>query len=73
MVTRKSNTPRYLDGFDIRGLSTDTKPTVDVPNGGVFIDIDTGKGYLFDAAGGEWHEVPAGSSVVINPAAGVSF
>jgi len=38
------------------GLSTDTKPT-DAANGSSFIEIDTGKVYLFDAAGETWNEI----------------
>ena len=58
---------------DVRCLSTDAKPTEDVKNGSTLVEIDTGRGYVFDATGGTWHEVPQGSSVVINPASGVSF
>lgn len=58
---------------DVRCLSTDTKPTEGVKNGSTLIEMDTGKGYLFDADGGTWRQIPQGSSVVINPAAGVSF
>jgi hypothetical protein len=54
------------------GLSTDTKPT-DVKNGSTLVEIDTGKGYLFDADSKAWKQIPQGSSVVINPASGVSF
>lgn len=55
------------------GLSTDTKPTgTSTPNGAAFIEIDTGKGYLFDAEGKEWHELPEGS-VNIDPARGEDF
>ena len=39
---------------ELAGLSTDTKPT-DVANGSTFDEIDTGKTYMFDAEGGEWH------------------
>ena len=53
------------DGFmDIRGLSTDAKPTVVpfdvggdgvmIPNGSTFFEMDTNKVYLFDAEHGEW-------------------
>ena len=59
--------------WDVRCTSTDTKPTAGVPNGSTCIEIDTGKGYLYDAEGGEWYEIPRGSSVVIDPARGVSF
>ena len=57
------------------GLSTtDTKPTTaSTPNGAVFVEIDTGKAYLYDAEGKQWYEIPAGSSVVINPAQGEVF
>jgi hypothetical protein len=58
--------------WDIRGLSTDTKPG-NAPNGSSFAEIDTGKGYLFDGANGTWVEIPAGSSVVIPVATGVMF
>ena len=58
--------------YDVRGLSTDTKPN-NVPNGSTFIEINTGKGYLFNGAAKTWVEIPSGSQVVINPASGVSF
>lgn len=55
------------------GLSTDTKPTsASTPNGASFVEIDTGAGFLFDAKGKEWHELPEGS-VHIDPASGVEF
>ena len=38
-------------------LSTDTKPTENVGNGDVLVEIDTFKMYLFDADGEEWNEV----------------
>lgn len=73
MVTRNTHKNHVLYGHDIRCLSTDTKPTKDIPNGSALIEIDTGKGYLFDAENEEWHELPSGGSVVINPATGVEF
>ena len=42
-------------GYDLRGMSTDTKPT-DVPNGSTFWEMDTGKVYGFDAGGKIWYE-----------------
>lgn len=46
---------------ELRGLSTDTKPTEvankKVDNGSVFIEIDTGKMYLYDFEGENWNEV----------------
>lgn len=73
MITRNTHKNHVLYGYDIRGLSTDTKPTENIPNGSVFIEIDTAKGYLFDGENKRWYEVPEGASVVINPATGVRF
>ena len=46
---------------ELRGLSTDTKPTEmngkKIDNGSAFIEIDTGPVYLFDITSGEWNEV----------------
>ena len=44
---------------EYNGLSTDTKPTDGVRNGSVFIEIDTGKRYLFDEENKEWNEQPS--------------
>ena len=58
--------PRSDGSFDasmeLRGLSTDTKPTsvfdtYHIDNGSVFIEIDTGKVYLFDLESTTWCEV----------------
>lgn len=47
--------------LEFRGLSTDTKPVeIDnkaVANGSVFIEMDTGKIYLYDLANTEWKEM----------------
>ncbi len=74
-MTVVSTNRRVLGGEvynDVRCLSTDEKPT-DVKNGSTLVEIDTGKGYLFDADSKAWKQIPQGSSVVINPASGVSF
>lgn len=34
--------------YEFRGLSTDEKPIERVGNGSVFIEIDTGKVFIFD-------------------------
>ena len=36
------------------GLSTDTKPPVNVPNGSTFYEMDTKSVFLFDAENGIW-------------------
>ena len=41
---------------DIRGLSTDTKPT-NYPNGSTFVEMDTGKVFIFDTENEEWKEL----------------
>lgn len=41
---------------ELRGLSTDTKPT-DVGNGSIYIEIDTGTIYMFDAQNKQWKEI----------------
>lgn len=47
-------TPRAI--LEYRGLSTDAKP-VGAINGSAYIEIDTGKVFLYDAIGQIWHEV----------------
>ena len=46
---------------EFRGLSTDDKPiTIDnapVGNGSVYIEIDTGKMYMFDLQNKQWEEI----------------
>ena len=40
-----------------QGLSSDTKPTGNgVVNGSRFLEIDTGKVYMYDATGAQWLE-----------------
>jgi len=56
MVTQKGRYRYY-------GKSTDVKPTItDIPNGAVFIEVDTGKAFLFEAEGKVWYEIPEGAS-----------
>ena len=40
------------------GLSTDTKPTEGVATGSSYVEVNTGKAYLYDEASG-WTEVGA--------------
>lgn len=42
------------------GLSTDTKPTTDLANGSIFIEIDTSKAYFFDEENKEWLQAASG-------------
>lgn len=47
------------------GLSTDTKPTT-CNNGSIFVEIDTGKKYIFNKADGTWTEIPSSGSSETN-------
>lgn len=46
---------------ELRGLSTDTKPTEindkKIDNGSTFIEIDTGKIFMFDLENEQWKEI----------------
>jgi len=46
---------------ELRGLADDEKPTTykenKIANGSVFIEIDTGKVFIFDQDSEEWNEV----------------
>jgi hypothetical protein len=38
------------------GLSTDVKPSSDIATGSVFIEVDTGKAFLFNESTSAWVE-----------------
>lgn len=53
--------------FTFAGLSADEKPVTSyngtaISNGSVFIEIDTGKSYMYDAEGETWNEQAGGGS-----------
>ena len=50
---------RYIEAV---GLRTDTKPTTGIVTGSTFVEVDTGKAYLFDEVGAEWDEITAADS-----------
>lgn len=56
MINRPNGEVFYL--LELRGLSTDEKPVEiingTIENGSVFIEIDTGDVYIFDAENKEW-------------------
>lgn len=43
--------------IEATGLSTDTKPETNIITGSVFVEVDTGKPYLYDEVSGDWYEV----------------
>lgn len=57
-ITNKNGEAKAIE---LRGLSTDTKPTSFddevIANGTVFIEIDTGKIFMYDAENQQWKEV----------------
>jgi hypothetical protein len=51
----------FVDGkhyIHAAGLSTDQKPTSGIVSGSYFVEVDTGKEYLFDETGETWYEKP---------------
>lgn len=48
----------YTGGYmEFAGLSTDTKPTDDdIATGSIFIEVDTGKVFFYNADGTAWIE-----------------
>ena len=41
---------------EFKGLSTDTKPNSDIPNGSTFYEMNTGKIFMFDEENKLWIE-----------------
>lgn len=53
--------------FLMTGLSTDEKPTEDVPNGAIFVEMDTSQTYRFDKSTGNYlQSVGGGGNIVIH-------
>ena len=50
---------KYAEMF---GLSTDTKPTSGLITGSLFVEVDTGKVYLFNEDASTWGEQGGGSN-----------
>ena len=79
MISIISSTPapyKIVDGatksrelFTLAGLSSDAKPVTEykgilIRNGSTFIEIDTGKAYMYDEQGGKWSAQAGGSGNV---------
>ena len=57
IVERKfTDQKKYVELY---GLSTDTKPTTGIVTGSVFVEVNTGKAYLFNEDSSQWVEVGA--------------
>ena len=53
-------TAAYMNGdilIEAACLSTDTKPTTDVPNGSSFLEMDTGNVYMWDEENEQWRQL----------------
>ena len=46
--------PLYIEAA---GLSTDSKPDVNIVSGSLFMEVDTGKVYVYDEVGKTWAEI----------------
>lgn len=58
-ITNETTYPankRYIEAF---GLSTDSKPTTGIVTGSVFVEVNTGKCFLFNEDASTWVEVGA--------------
>ena len=51
----------YIGATTFYGRSTDSKPTTGVANGSIFMEMDTGKIWFYDAAGAQWLEWGSGT------------
>ena len=56
-ITNETTYPANKRYIEVFGLSTDSKPTTGVITGSVFVEVDTGKAYLFNEASSTWVEV----------------
>lgn len=59
---------------ELAGTSQEAKPTGDFLSGSVFVEVDTGKVFLYDRGSSEWNEIAGsggggggGTNVVANP------
>lgn len=60
-IYRKNGAINNKQEVELRGLSTDEKPTringEEISNGTTFIEIDTGNIYMYDLENEEWKEL----------------
>lgn len=57
MITRNTYKNGISPFWDIRGKSTDEKPTVGIPNGSTYLEVNTGKLFVYDEEAKQWNEV----------------
>lgn len=57
MITPAGSADTTMYSQQLRGLSTDTKPTTDIPNGSSFLEMDTGNVYMWDEENKQWRQL----------------
>lgn len=57
MVTPVSDAGSTIYAQELAGLSGDTKPTDDIPNGSTYLEMDTGNVYVFDKENERWRQL----------------
>lgn len=57
MITPAGSADTTMYSLRLRGLSSDTKPTEDIPNGSSFLEMDTGNVYVFDKENSQWRQL----------------
>lgn len=62
-MVRELRDQLFADGnhyIHAAGLSSDQKPTSGIISGSYFVEVDTGKQFLFDETSSTWYEAPTG-------------
>lgn len=62
-MVRKIYDQVFTDGthyVKAAGLASDSKPTAGLITGSHFVEVDTGKEYLYDEVSHNWHEIEKG-------------
>ena len=57
MITPAGSADTTMYSQQLRGLSTDTKPTTDIPNGSSFLEMDTSNVYMWDDENKQWTKI----------------
>ena len=59
-TNKKKETTEGLFYCEFAGLKADTKPTGNyLSSGSLFLEVDTGDVYAYDAAGAQWDQIAA--------------
>ena len=64
MISEKNASTRTGPYKELRGLSSETKPT-NVANGSTFLEINSGTKYMFDETGNKWDPVDGVDNIAV--------